>query len=51
MQTETKQFVRTLKVDVITDDALTVLVLNVKSLSKHTDDIVSDKRMIYYDTI
>ena len=41
----------TLKVDVITDDALTVLVLNVKSLSKHTDDIVSDKRMIYYDTI
>ena len=41
----------TLKVNVITDDALTVLVLNVKSLSKHTDDIVSDKRMIYYDTI
>ena len=41
----------TLKVNVITDDALTVLVLNVKSLSKHTDDIVSDKRMIYFDTI
>ena len=42
----------TLKVNVITDDALTVLVLNVKSLPKHTDDIVSDdKRMIYYGTI
>ena len=35
----------------ISDDTITVLVHNVRSLSKHVDDIVSDKRLINHEII
>ena len=47
---ENNQF-STLKRSIISGDTITILIHNVRSLSKHVDDIVSDSRMMYNDII
>ena len=41
----------TLKGSIISDDTITILVHNVRSLSKHVNDIVSDSRIMNNDII
>ena len=41
----------TLKRSIISDDTITILVHNVRSLSKHVNDIVSDSRIMNNDIL